>query len=200
MSIVFAVATEQFGMIMTDTRSVNSVTLEVLSNNELKLRHLSDNVVMGVAGNGTVAKQIFENVAISPDSFIEACVIAVHSEISRVAFANCLLHCVLFGYTKNNELQITVISSSNGFVPMDSVIQGQKPVCCLAPPTDDPVLFKNYKQIFEHIADRHKDIDDLRGNLVNQIKEIAKTNEGISGTVNICQIKKGGKLEWIKIP
>jgi LysM repeat protein len=105
----------------------------------------------------------------------------------------------LFGYTKNKELQITIISSFNGFAPMDSIIQGQKPVCCLAPPTNDPILFKHYKQLFEQVADKHKDVDDLRINLVEQIKEIAKTNVGISSTVNIYQIKKGDELEWIKL-
>jgi len=78
MSIVVAAITEQYGVIITDTRSVNSVTHEVLSDDELKLRHLSDNVVMGGAGNGTVAKQIFSNATIHANAFIEGCTFVVH--------------------------------------------------------------------------------------------------------------------------
>jgi len=82
---------------------------------------------------------------------------------------------------------------------MNSIAQGQTPTYCLAPPTNDPVLFNFYNQKFKNIVDNHKDINDLRTDLVGQIKEIAKTNAGISNMVNICQIKKGEGLQWMKL-
>jgi hypothetical protein len=180
---------------MTDTRSVDPVTHEVLCDHVVKLRQISDSVSIGAAGDGTIAKDIFNSLAKEQCSYLEECCSQLYRKTREIVLRGYPLHFIIFGLTSYGDIAISALSSSDGFIPKTLVPQRCKSEFCLALPTGDINLYMRYRQMVKEITDSHKDIDDLRINLVNCIKEIHRTNKTISDIVSIMQITKGGVIE-----
>jgi hypothetical protein len=200
LSIVIAACTEKYGLIIADTRRIilpiNPNDSPTILDDARKIRQPGEYIAIGAAGDGVVASNIFDSLIKDKFTYLEDLTDRLKLETENLELGGLPLNLLFIGYTRNNHLTITALSSGNGFISRTLIPQG-KPEFGLAPPTDDPYECEIYRQMVKRAVDSHKDIDDLHEKLSSCIKEIHKINKKISGSTMACIVnREGGSTLW----
>ena len=167
---------------MTDTRAISKPDetgkSKILSNNSLKMRTLSDYVCLGFCGDRDIAAPIAFGINENRNHFLEDCSRLLQGKIKTTAIGEYPVHFILFGRlcdANKNELRLISLSSYNDFKPDTHSPTEHSPAYIIALPTIDKVTREQQEKRIIDIILSHKDINELRSNLITYIKEISET-------------------------
>lgn len=194
MSILIAVCTEKYGIMMADTRMVKESNVieryEILSDEFLKMKPINDNVCIGFTGDGYITWQIMKQLPTNGIGYTDEYISVLEEKCKEIILSKHPVHFIIFGRNTKGELTINTVSSYNGFKPTIIMPRNSKPECRVSLPPSNELMQLQYMRQLNEIVYTHNGVEDLRIKLELYVKGIAISNPTINGNVVWFQIVK----------